>query len=100
MKPCNSIAIALAGWLLLYPPWSTEKESLDPGSPLNRWYQVAEFGSLADCEANKRKVLQDMEKKARDVNPNYNDSESAQDLVRMRQLARCISVDDPSLKGN
>ena len=94
MKPRHAVALAL-GWYLLYPPWSAEKGSPDPSLRLNRWYQMAAFSSLADCEANKIKVLEDMDKKTH--NPN---SHKATAQERMRYVARCVSADDPRLKGN
>jgi len=94
MKFYRAAGLALAGWYLLYPPWSVEKNSIDPGLPLDRWYEAATFGSLADCEAQKLKVLEDLEKRTH--NPNL---EKAFAQLRLRPQARCVSADDPHLKN-
>ena len=94
MKLCRAAGLALAAWYLLYPPWSAEKNSIDPGLPLDRWYEAATFNSLADCEANKLKVLEDLEKHTHSP-----DLARAIGILRMRPQARCVSADDPRLKN-
>jgi len=102
MKFRHAAALALVAWFLLYPPWSAQNRSLDPSLPLDRWYQVAEFTSLADCEANKSRVLEDMEKKARAANRNdvfrqVGGNVSPDDRARMRHFAQCVSANDSRL---
>jgi len=92
MKLCGAAGLALAVWYLMYPPWSTEKHTIDPEAPLNRWYEVATFDSLADCEANKIKVLEDLDKHNHDP-----DLEKLVAQLRLRPQARCVSADDPHL---
>ena len=94
MKLCRVAGLALAGWYLLYPPWSVEKNSIDPGLPLDRWYEVATFDSLADCEAQKIKVLEDVDKHTH--NPDLNKVVAQ---LRLRPQARCVSADDPHLRN-
>jgi len=94
MKLRRAAGLALTGWYLLYPPWSTEKHAIDPGLPLNQWYEVATFDSSADCEAQKSKVLEDIDKHT--LNPDY---KKAVAQLRMRLQARCVSADDPQLRG-
>ena len=69
---------------LLYPPWSAEKEIVDPTLPLNRWYQVATFDSSADCEARKFGILEEMDKRARDRSP---ETVAQQERLRQRHRA-------------
>jgi hypothetical protein len=93
MKLCYSAALA-AAWLLLYPPWSAEKHAIDPEMPVSRWYEVGTFDSLADCEANKAKVLENVDKRTH--NPDLNKIVSQ---MRLRPQAQCVSEEDPKLKN-
>jgi hypothetical protein len=93
MKFRCTASFVLAGWCLLYPPWSVEKHAIDPELPLDRWYEVATFDSYKDCEAQKTKVLEDLER--------HTHSPSMDKVIaelRLRPQARCISLDDPQLK--
>lgn len=93
MKPCH--AAALAGWLLLYPPWTAQQKAPDPTMPRSRWYQMATFDSLANCEENKIKFLEEIDRKTLYADP---DKMTAQE--RMRHLALCVSASDSRLKSN
>ena len=94
MKLCRAAGLALAGWYLLYPPWSPDKHAIDPELPLNRWYEVATFNSVADCEAQKLKVLEDVDKRTH--NPDLNKIVAQ---LKLRPQARCVPADDPQLKN-
>jgi hypothetical protein len=94
MKRCRAAGFALAGWFLLYPPWSAEKHAIDPELPLDRWYEVGTFDSVADCEANKMKVLEDVDKHTH--NPDLNKVVAQ---LRLRPQARCVAAGDPQLKS-
>jgi hypothetical protein len=94
MKRCRAASLALAGWLLLYPPWSAQKHAIDPDLPLDRWYEVGTFDTIADCEAQKMKVLEDIDKRSH--NP---DLPKIVAELKLRPQARCVSVDDPQMKN-
>jgi hypothetical protein len=93
MKLCRTAGLALAGWYLLYPPWSTNKNAIDPTLPLARWYEVGTFDSAARCEAHKIKVLEDVDQHTH--NPDLNKVVAQ---LRLRPQARCVAADDPQLK--
>jgi hypothetical protein len=76
----------------MYPPWKAEKGIVDPTLPLNRWYQVANFDSSAECEDRKFGVLEEMGKRAQDLS-----LEKAAEQERLRHQTRCVSADDPHL---
>jgi hypothetical protein len=94
MKPRHAAALAMVAWYLLYPPWNAEKEIVDSTLALNRWYQVSTFDSSADCEARKFGILEEMDNRARDRSP-----ETVAQQERLRHQARCVSADNPRLKG-
>jgi|HubBroStandDraft_5_1064220.scaffolds.fasta_scaffold275618_2 hypothetical protein len=93
MKLCRTAGLALAGWYLLYPPWSANKNAIDPKLPLARWYEVGTFDSLSDCETQKAKVLEDLDRHTH--NPDMNKVVAQ---LKLRPQARCVAADDPQLK--
>jgi hypothetical protein len=92
MTSCRSIGVVLAAWLLLYPPWSVEKNAIDPTQPLTRWYEAATFDSSAQCEAQKAKVLEQYDWRS------HPDLSKVISQMKLRPQARCVADNDPELK--
>jgi hypothetical protein len=56
---------------------------------------MATFDSLANCEENKIKFLEEIDRK-----PLYADPDKMTAQERMRHLALCVSASDSRLKSN
>ena len=91
MISCRAVGVALGAWLLLYPPWSVDKNAIDPTQPLGRWYEAATFDSAAQCEAQKGKVLEDFDWRS------HPDLSKVISQMKLRPQARCVADDDPEL---
>ena len=73
MTPLHAAALALVVWYLMRPPLphlSVPARRVDPARPLARWTIVATFPTRKECDAH-----------------------------RSGRWQRCVSADDPSLKG-
>ena len=92
MTSCRAVGFALAAWLLLYPPWSVDKNAIDPAQPLSRWYEADRFDSAAQCEAQKAKVLEDYDRRS------HPDMGKIIAQMKLRPQARCVADNDPELK--
>jgi hypothetical protein len=94
MRSYHRVALALAIWYLMYPPWNTDKQAIDPTQPFRNWYQVGEFSSSNDCRARRFEVLKGMDSQIAHSDT-YNEDEER----RLRDQARCMEDDDPRLKS-
>ncbi len=93
MRSYHRVALAIAVWYLLYPPWNNQKQAIDPSLPFREWYQVATFSSSTDCRARRFEILKGMDSQiAR--SDNYNEDEER----RLRDDARCIADGDSRLQ--
>jgi hypothetical protein len=93
MRSYHRVALAVAAWLLIYPPWNAEMQALDPSQPFRNWYQAGEFASSSDCRTRSFAVL-----KAMDSEIAHADNTNEDEERRLRDQARCIADDDPRLK--
>jgi hypothetical protein len=99
MKPRHAAVLALVGWYLMTPPLSGRPGSyvVSRGIPLSQWRVEQSFDSATECEQarleNVAKVRQLVEKAG---HQNPGDDVLVQDAA----LGKCISTDDPRLKGN
>ena len=85
MRPRHAAALALAGWYLMVPPISHKGEFLD-NAPLSEWTLLDSTDSAADCNAEaNRSDLRSKTERDRNVKVDH---------------TKCISTDDPRLKGN
>jgi len=93
MSSYHRVALALAAWYLMYPPWNTQKQAIDPTLPFGNWYQVGEFSTSADCRARRFEILKGMDSQIAHTDNTNEDEER-----RLREEARCIADVDPRLK--
>lgn len=109
----QAAALALAGWYLIVPPPDCSKRNpknphfcaSDESQPFDRWAQLAFFGSAGECL--------DLSNALASGNFNFEGeralrlkAKAGADWPAMKTLlsagvpTRCISADDPRLKGN
>jgi hypothetical protein len=97
----HAAALALAGWYLMLPPWSSPSK-FDDKAPLNQWEQANAYDSAAVCEKSRYDTVKDL-LKGHAPNGNLLDQktltpETADYNARLYAAARCIASDDPRLK--
>lgn len=91
MRPRHAAALALVGWYLMVPLSS-------PRDPISQWYQVHSFDTAAQCNAVLEwEMTDDYAKQSIKAGQN---PEHVKVYVQALQNAKCISTDDPRLKGN
>jgi hypothetical protein len=84
MKLHHTAALAVAGWYLIMPPLGSDGRR-DDSAPLPQWKIRGSFDTAVECvDALAEQLGSDLP-----------------EMVRQTILAsRCISTDDPQLKGN
>jgi hypothetical protein len=86
LKLSHAAALALVGWYLMVPPWARVAPRPDEQAPVSKWSNTATFDSAAKCnEALAAHRQQEAHK-----NPGQ----------RIWISGKCVSTDDPWLKGN
>ncbi len=93
MRSYHRAAIAIAVCYLMYPPWNTQKQAIDPSMPIRDWYQVATFSSSSECRARSFELLRQM-----DGQIAHSDSYNEDEQRRLRADAQCIEENDPRLR--
>jgi hypothetical protein len=100
MKLRHAVALTLVGWYLMVPPAGRTTTKAGLAVPLSQWITVGAFDNAVKCESGKRKGLPLVEKRIK------KDAEKAgvpahdSDVQLLAQsLLRCVSSDDPRLKG-
>jgi hypothetical protein len=92
LKPRHAAALALVGWYLLLPQWSSPNQ-FDATAPISRWHQEKSFDTAGTCEQYRQGAVdhfsKDKEQYPRNV-VEYN--------VRLYKAGLCIEADDPRLK--
>jgi hypothetical protein len=92
----HAAALALAGWYLLMPPFTSEGTSpVDRAAPYSNWLQIASYATAAEC----RKAKQDASDAAKDEEACSSTVKLEAYLCLRKMAAVCVSSDDPSL-GN
>ena len=87
----RAAALALVGWYLMVPPpVGSNFDSFDKNAPLSKWRQPAAFDSAAACEQYRTEAIDTFQKRT-DANGDYN--------VNLYIAGRCVTSDDPRLKG-
>jgi hypothetical protein len=82
-------ALGLLGWYLLMPPKN------DPEAPLGQWEVIGvTYDSRSQCESLRTDAIQGWLILQDDLHP------SAAELNGYVRASRCVSADDPRLKGN
>jgi len=111
----HAAALALVGWYLMVPPLF--KQGINSNAPLSDWDQKGAFDTADKCE-EARSRLSDCGEVLNDARPGnaidlcgagfkprsaYKDKSQADivgQLAFQYMEARCVSTDDPRLKGN
>jgi hypothetical protein len=87
MKLYHAAALTLAGWYLMTPPLKAGGR-YDTAAPLSKWRVESGFGSGQDC----RKTIADLSQRA--------SAQGRQDDAQELKVAKCVSADDPRIKGD
>jgi hypothetical protein len=100
----HAAALALVGWYLMLPPFKPDKTP-DPTKPLAQWDIFKGFDSAADCETFRESPNFKTESCWFASDPKTGDFVpwNGKDInfgPRLRICdGRCVSTDDPRLKG-
>jgi hypothetical protein len=87
MKGTHAAALVLAGWYLMTPPLKGNG-GYDTIAPLSRWRVESGFAGGDDCRKTVADLIRQASKQGR--------SQDAEEL----KVARCVSQDDPRIKGD
>jgi hypothetical protein len=87
MKVYHAAALILAGWYLMTPPLQAGGR-YDTAAPLSKWQVESGFSSGQDC----RKTIADLSQRAA--------AQGRQDDAQELKVAKCVSTDDPRIKGD
>ena len=87
MKVHHAATLAIAGWYLMTPP-SQAGGRYDTAAPLSKWRVESGFGSDQDC----RKTIDDLRQRA--------SAQGRRDDAEELNVAKCVSTDDPRIKGD
>ncbi len=102
----HAAALALVGWYLMIPPVSTDsgKAFVDSHAPIWQWGNGGTFGSTVDCEKAREKSQKNAEndeernlETAARMDANLDNRATAK--FEAARLMKCVSTDDPRLKG-
>jgi hypothetical protein len=106
MKARHAAVLALLGWYLITAPVSDQGAVIHSDAPLSQWEKVTvgvggkalSFDTKDECEAKIQQEIIDTQGAASIAAPE--DQQMVASALKQLQIARCISSDDPSLKGN
>lgn len=87
MKPRESAALALIGWILMAPSIDCARRGLQRETPLSEWERVDSFATRENCEGYRATVIE-AEK-----------SDSGNVYVERYSYSVCVRDDDPRLKA-
>ncbi len=103
MKPRHAAALALVGWYLITPP-PVFKTGFDWEAHLSLWVRRGNYASAVGCEQALRQLQDEMQSQkerdlqsAAEMDANLDSKTIAQ--YKAVRLAKCLSTDDPRLKG-
>ena len=89
MKPSHAAVLALAGWCLIMPPLSQDRQTVEKKAPFSRWDTVGNYDTAAACGNELAKLIAVVA-----GNINYS-------VIQRRVLAgKCIAADDPRLHSD
>jgi hypothetical protein len=80
-------------WFLLVPPY-VALDKFDAGAPLARWYETADFASLADCQRHRADTIKRYQEQL------SADPSASRLNVQLFKDSQCVSSDDPRRGGN
>jgi hypothetical protein len=94
--PCHAVALALVGWYMLVPPiQGYDLSNLEVNAPLSQWEKTHNddgtaqtFATEAACEEEKAAKIRVFHELSKDPA-----------IQNVYGTFRCISADDPRLKG-
>lgn len=117
MKPYHAAALALVVYLMV-PPSKRDadslacaggsqaaclRESFDPEAPISKWQQLQSFDTAEACETFRNDQMRMLENCPGPKGANL-PCPPTPELTRLNldlmQQGRCVSSDDPRLKGN
>jgi hypothetical protein len=102
MRLSHTVTLALVGWYLMIPPLAGPGK-LDTSAPLSKWEQDSAHDSAAECE-QLREGMRYAAGACLSMISDATENEPAKETLKFNREryvnARCISADDPRLKGD
>lgn len=100
MSPRHAAAaLSLVGWYLMVPPWMVPPWN-EPHAPLSHWAIYKTFDTAGNCEKEKNAEVSWASAAAKQGNTAIVHHTQNGDLEFDGTAARCVSTDDPRVKGN
>ena len=90
-----------AGWYLLFPPLSSNGQSINPDAPLSQWHALGSYDSASQCMIGLTAVRNSANRTNYDtsITPGGVPALSYTDFLSRVLHSQCIATDDPRLKG-
>ncbi len=85
--------VGMLVWFLLVPPY-VALDKFDAGAPLAKWYETADFASLADCQRHRADVIKRYQEEI-SADPSVSPAN-----VQLFTKSQCVSSDDPRRAGH
>jgi hypothetical protein len=104
----HATALALMGWYLMVPPgsckpqWVSESKPVPCAAPLSEWIVTLSFSSVEKCDAERNADIRYGNQAVANANSSADKPlvDSTRKIYWRALTERCISTDDPRLKGN
>lgn len=97
MKLRHSIALVLVGWYFIVPPLVNAPYKIDTQAPLSSWKVHKKFSTEDQCNDSLAAAHAKYDQTA-DA-PIGTIAKGSRAFALQMEFARCVSSDDPSLKG-
>jgi hypothetical protein len=85
--------IAMLTWYLLVPPYAGHQK-FAADTPLIKWYEAADFQSLAECQQNRAATIKKYQGNGKQ------ETITSRANVALFEKSQCVSSDDPRRNGN
>jgi hypothetical protein len=95
---CHAAALFFVVWYLMVPPLVDAPSKIDTEAPLTSWKEHRTFNTAEECRKSLTSVQSKYEHTA--TAPSGTIERGTRAFALQMVFARCISSDDPRLKGN
>jgi hypothetical protein len=97
MKSHHAFVVALVGWYLMIPPLVNAPYKIDSEAPLSSWKVYQKFNTADQCKESLSSAQEKYGHTA--VAPIGTIKKGSRAFALQITFARCVSSDDPALKG-
>jgi hypothetical protein len=97
MKSHHAFVVALVGWYLMIPPLVNAPYKIDSEAPLSSWKVYQKFNTADQCKESLSSAQEKYWQTA--VAPIGTIKKGSRAFALQITFARCVSSDDPALKG-